>query len=108
MSFFLTNVSTPMSDLLPRIPDDVYRRILTEANRAFRSMRDLSALDKLADDFLIQYLQPAKHFCFGVEPLVAYLAAKENEVMRLRVVLHGKEKSLSADSLREVCRASYA
>ena len=107
-TFFTTNFATPIADLLARLPDDAYRRILREALTAYQSKKDLSALDRLADDFLIQRLRKGKLYCFGLEPLVGYIAAKENEVMRLRVILYGKEKSLPADSLRELLRSSYA
>ncbi len=107
-AFLMSEFATPMLDLLPRIPDAAYRGMLTEASRVLQSKEDFSALDRLADDFLVKYLQPAKYYCFGIEPLVGYLVAKENEVTRLRTILHGKEKSLPEDTLQEVLRASYA
>ena len=107
-TFFTTNFATPIADLMPKLTDDAYRRILREALSAYRSKKDLSVLDRLADDLLIQHLRKGKYYCFGLEPLVGYIAAKENEVTRLRVILHGKEKSLPADSLRELFRRSYA
>ncbi len=107
-AFLLANLGTPVSDLVARVPDDAYRTILREALNAYQSKKDLSVLDRLTDDFLTKYLRKAKHYCFGLEPLVGYIAAKENEVMRLRVILHGKEKSLPADSLRPLLRESYA
>ena len=107
-SFFLGEFATPISDLVPKVRDEAYRKILREALRAHQSKADLSALDKLADDFLIEFLRQAKYYCFGLEPLVGYIAAKENEVMRLRIILYGKERALPADALRELSRISYA
>lgn len=107
-AFFTANLATPIADLSPKLTDDAYRRILREAKNAYQTKGDLSVLDKLTDDFLVEFLRRAKYYCFGLEPLVGYIAAKENEVMQLRVILHGKEKALLADSLREVLRRSYA
>ena len=107
-AFFTANAGTPVGDLVSKLPDDTYRRILREALRGYESNNDLSALDKLTDDFLVEFLKKGSRYCFGLEPLVGYIAAKENEVTRLRAILYGKEKSLPADSLREILRRSYA
>lgn len=107
-SFFVTEFATPLADLVPRVRDEAYRRILREALGGFQSKGDLSLLDKLADDFLVEFLRRAKHYCFGLEPLVGYIAAKENEVARLRVILYAKERALPTDMMRELTRISYA
>lgn len=107
-SFFLEEFATPIADFVPRVKDGVYRRILQEALHAHQGRGDLAVLDKLADDYLIQFLQRTKYYCFGLEPLVGYLAAKENEVMRLRTILFGKEEGIPADALQEITRISYA
>ncbi len=106
-SFFVTELATPLADLMPRIPDGSYRRILQEALGGFQSKGDLSLLDKLADDFLVEFLRRAKHYCFGLEPLVGYIAAKENEVARLRAIIYGKERGLPTNMMRELGRMSY-
>jgi len=110
VGFFVANFEGPMGDLIPKVPDDAYRKMLREALSAYQSRKALSSLrlDRLADDFLVEFIRETKKFCFGLEPLVGYIAGKENEVTRLRTILHGKEKALSSDSLREVLRTSYA
>jgi len=107
-SFFTASFATPIADLGAKVPDHAYRRIIREALGPYQSRKDLLALDRLTDDFLIELLRRAKHFCFGLEPLVGYVAAKENEVMRLRTILYGKEKSFPEESVRELLRTSYA
>ncbi len=107
-SFFTENFQTPLADLIAKVTDDAYRKILREALAGYQSRKELSALDRLADDFLIGFLRKAKHYCFGIEPLVGYVVAKENEVMRLRTIVYGKEKSFPEDAVRELLRASYA
>ncbi len=107
-NLFLTNRATPVAELAPKVKDEAYRKILRESLAAYQSKKDLSALDRLADDFLVELLRKGRHYCFGLEPLVGYIAAKENEVMRLRIILYGKERSLPGDALRELLRRSYA
>ncbi len=107
-AFFTTSFGTPIADLVPKVRDDTYRRLLKDALHAFQSKHDLSVLDKLIDDYLIETARKAKQYCFGLEPLVGYIAAKENEVTRLRTILYGKERSLPPDTLRELLRSSYA
>ena len=107
-AFFTANFGTPMADMAPKVRDDSYRRLLKDALHAFQAKNDLSVLDKLMDDYLIEFLRKAKSYCFGLEPLVGYIAAKENEVTRLRTILYGKERSLPMETVRELLRSSYA
>ena len=107
-AFFRANFGTPMADVVPKVRDDSYRKLLKDALHAFQAKNDLSVLDKLMDDYLIEFLRKAKSYCFGLEPLVGYIAAKENEVTRLRTILYGKERSLPMETVRELLRSSYA
>lgn len=107
-SFFSDEFATPLADFVPKVKDEAYRKILHEALHRYQNTGDLALLDKLADDYLIQFLQRTKYYCFGLEPLVGYLAAKENEVMRLRTILFGRKKGIPVDTLQEITRVSYA
>lgn len=68
---------------------------------------DIAELEKQADNFLIGYIKKAKYITFGIEPLVAYLIAKENEIKLARIVLTGKKNNLPADVIKERLRESY-
>lgn len=68
---------------------------------------NLSELEKQADNFLIRYIKRAKYVTFGMEPLVAYLMAKENEIKLARIILTGKKNNLPAEMIKERLRESY-
>ena len=44
---------------------------------------------------------------FGEAPLIGYLAAKENELTNVRVLISGRLAGLDADTIRERLRESY-
>jgi len=49
----------------------------------------------------------AKYFHFGIEPLVAYLFARENEAKNLKMILAGKKNGFGLDDIRPYLRDSY-
>lgn len=67
----------------------------------------LAALERVADDFLMEKIREAKYCLGGVEVMVAFLLAHEYEVKNLRILLAGKEAGLSAATIRERIRESY-
>ena len=53
------------------------------------------------------YLKTARLVPFGDAPVVAYLAAKENEFTAIRILLTGKLAGLEPDTIRERLRDAY-
>lgn len=68
---------------------------------------DLSLFDKRSDDILVAYLQKAKFMPIGLEALIGYIIAKENEVKDLRLALIGKQNGLPAQTIKERVRVQY-
>lgn len=68
----------------------------------------LTQLEREYDNFLINLIEPAKMISLGIEPLVGYLLAKENEVKLLRIILVGKANQLSNPEIKERLRRAYA
>lgn len=67
----------------------------------------LTTFEKLMDEYLIDYIKPAKYVAFGIEPLIAYLIAKEHEVKLIRIIMIGKINQLSMDLIGERLREPY-
>ena len=67
----------------------------------------LTLFEKLCDDAVMDYVRNAKYVAFGEATLVAYLAAKESELVAARIILTGRLAGLSADTIRERLRESY-
>lgn len=67
----------------------------------------LTAFEKECDDAVTRYLAGAKYVPFGEAPVIGYLAAVENELTNLRIILSGRMAGLEADVIRERLRESY-
>jgi Archaeal/vacuolar-type H+-ATPase subunit C len=67
----------------------------------------LSAFELECDNILIRYLAEAKMVSFGPEPVEAFLASIEGEIVAVRMVLLGKRNGVTPDMLRERLRDCY-
>lgn len=78
-----------------------------EAGAAASRGGSLTRFEKLCDDALNTYVSKAKYVAFGEAPIIAFLAAKENELTAVRIIMTGRLAGLSADTIRERLRESY-
>jgi V/A-type H+-transporting ATPase subunit C len=67
----------------------------------------LATLEKFSDNYLLNYIKPAKFAILGIEPVLGYLLAKEHEIKLLRIIMIGKLNGLSSESIREKLRETY-
>ena len=63
--------------------------------------------EKAVDNALCAYLQKSRMVSFGDSVLVAYAAAKENEITAARIIMSGRLGGVSTDSIRERLRDPY-
>ncbi|NLY75124.1 MAG: hypothetical protein GX075_07440 [Firmicutes bacterium] len=82
-----------------------YSKLLSDGAGTLGS---LTQLERDCDNFLLDKIAPAKMISLGIEPLVGYLLAKENEVKLLRIILVGKANQLSGPEIKERLRRAYA
>ncbi len=82
-----------------------YSKLLSEGTGILLS---LTQLEREYDNFLLDLIAPAKMISLGIEPLVGYWLAKENEVKLLRIILVGKANQLSNPEIKERLRRAYA
>ena len=78
-----------------------------EAGTAAARGGSLTRFEKLCDDALNTYVSKAKYVAFGEAPIIAFLAAKENELTAVRIIMTGRLAGLPADTIRERLRESY-
>lgn len=71
------------------------------------SAAPLTAIERAADNFWLMSVRRAKMIPYGIEPIVAYLAATEYEVRNLRIILAGAEAGLPPKTVGERIRLSY-
>lgn len=64
-------------------------------------------LDRAFDNAYMTEMKKARLMAFGPLPVLAFLYAKETEVMNLRLILSGKENNIDTELIRERMRLSY-
>lgn len=84
-----------------------YSAVLSNLVEEYRGRSRISDFEKSCDNLLIDYIKRAKYFHFGVEPVVCYALAKENEIRNLRIILEGKKNNFEIDETRPFLRRSY-
>lgn len=67
----------------------------------------LRGLELSCDNSLLEYIKKTKFITAGLEVLIAYLIAKENEIKLLRSVLIGKINEIPAQMIRERMRETF-
>ncbi len=86
-----------------------YSSLVTQALARWEggSPVNLAHIEKLSDDFVTERLSAAKLALYGVEPLVAYVLAKETEIKNIRIIMVGKINGIPPEALKERIRMSY-
>lgn len=64
-------------------------------------------MEKAIHEMKIQYLRAAKYITIGVEPILAYMVAKEGEIQNLRMVLESKTQGVDSQVILERLRETY-
>ena len=88
----------PFADFVRTTP---YRDLADDAVHA-------AQFEQAAERYLLRRCKQSRYVAFGLEPLVAYLLAKEHEIKQVRLILTGKKNALSAEQIKERLRESYA
>lgn len=68
----------------------------------------LTKFERQCDNTVLRFVKEAKRKSFCAAHVLAYLAAMENEVTSLRMILTGRLAGLSSDTIRERLRECYA
>ena len=69
--------------------------------------KSISAFERYSDNKLMDLIKPQKYIYFGIDPIAAYILAKENEIKTVRIILSGKLNSLSEEAIKERVREMY-
>ena len=64
----------------------------------------LTEFEKSCDNALAAYFGEAKQISFGAQPVIAYIAALENEIMAARMILSGKLSGVNPSLIQERLR----
>ena len=67
----------------------------------------LNSLEKFSDNFIMNFMKDAKFISFGIEPIIAYIYAKENEIKIIRIIMVGKLNNIAGEVIKERLRENY-
>ncbi len=97
-----------MDQIIAFIEASNYGAALEPAMASLRAGESLSLFEKLCDNYMVRLMDEARSIPFGIEPLIVYLGAKENEVKAARIVLASRLAGVSAELIKERLRENYA
>ncbi len=103
-SLFLKSYEESINNFASALSPTLYGALVSAGIKYWQENRSWSELERLADNYLFSYLRRAKYVVFGLEPLIAYLLVRENEIKVLRIIMVGKLNGLPADLLRSRLR----
>lgn len=78
-----------------------------ELGLAVLSGGSMTEFELCLDNCINNYLSDAVRIGFGPAAVISYLAAVENEVMTMRIILTGRKMGISSEALRGRLRESY-
>ena len=94
------NISTKLSS-------SNYAEFVKNGIEYYTQTSSVSLLEKLVDNYIMDMMKNAKIIPFGVEPILAYIYAKETELKIIRIIMVGKLNNISSEVVRERLRESY-
>ncbi len=104
---YFENCDKSLDAFVEEIRFGSYGDVVRQGWELYKIKKNISGLEKLLDDFLMEYVRKARVVTMGVEPLVAWLYAKETEIRNVRIIMTGRINRLSADIIRERLRLGY-
>ena len=98
--FFEENFSGSTPDLMEALSSSPYYEVVEEGLMEWEASGSPSAFEKLLDNYLISLARRGLYKPFGSETVIGYMAARENELKILRILLVGKINSIPSDMIR--------
>lgn len=99
--WYVNMAEEPWENLSHRFYATPYFYLIEEGYGYLQSEKSYLKLEKMCDDFLIDWLRNTRYRWLGVEPLVAYFLAKLNELKILRLLFVGKLHGIEPNRIKE-------
>lgn len=107
LAFYEQIFDDAISALPEKLQFTKYGSVVTEGIELYSQSNNLTGFEKLADNYSLALAHVGKYVAFGLEPLVAYLLARETEIKIVRIIMVGKINYLSNEMIRERVRDVY-
>lgn len=104
---YISQFDETVENFAASLSNTPYAAVVGEGVRGWTDGHSLAIYEKLSDNYLMNYIRPAKYMVFGVEPLIGYLLAKEHEMKLIRIIVIGKLNGLPSENIKERLRDTY-
>ena len=98
---------SPLSSWCEKLIYTDYKNIVETGVNYFQKNNSLMELEKLRDNYILNFSKIGKYITFGIEPLIGFITAKENDIKNIRIILSGKLNKLSPGQIKERVRDTY-
>jgi V/A-type H+-transporting ATPase subunit C len=105
--FYSKYFDEPIDTIAEKLWATDYYKVIQEGLESFVKTKSFTKLERLIDDYILELAKKGKYVAFGIEPIVGYLMAKENEVKIIRIIMVGKINDIPNDIIRERLRDVY-
>lgn len=105
-NLYFSNSDKPVGDFINGLNKTEFGAELLNGLK-MKENASIQALEKAFDDYIMKYMHRAKLVTIGIEPVIAFLFAKEAEIKNVRIILTGKINGLSSQIIRERLRMIY-
>jgi V/A-type H+-transporting ATPase subunit C len=97
----------PLSSIKTRLARSYYGNLVAKGIKSYQETGSLGDLEKLADDFVLDFVRVGKVIPLGPEAIIGYIVAKENDIKNIRIIWQGKYFGLPHDKIKESLRKTY-
>jgi V/A-type H+-transporting ATPase subunit C len=99
--FFLQLFDEPLEGMSGRFAYTPYRDLVENGWDHLKSQGSFAVFERMGRDSILEYLRRANLIAFGIEPLIAYAYAKENELRMIRTIMVGKLNGVPSNLIKE-------
>ncbi|OOM73907.1 V-type sodium ATPase subunit C [Clostridium puniceum] len=104
---FLDMLNDEIQNISTKLATSNYAEFIKSGIEYYAKTSSVSLLEKLLDNFIMNIMKDAKIIPFGVQPILAYIYAKETELKIIRIIMVGKINDISGELVRERLRDIY-
>lgn len=106
--YFVSSLNDGAENFAGKMSFTDYSEVVKAGTEELIKSGTLNNVEKLSDNFIMEFIKKSKYISFGPEPLIAYAFAKETEIKTIRIIMVGKLNRVSPELIRERLRDVYA
>jgi V/A-type H+-transporting ATPase subunit C len=106
-AIYYTDSDKPLDVFVGQLRNTRYCDAVRKSWELSGKMNFSAGLEKCLNDYLLDHIRGAKLVTMGIEPVIAWLYAKETEIRNVRIIMTGRINGLPTETIRERLRAGY-